>query len=57
MKRLLTLMLIMGAGSAMAHPGHLPDGTIHPAWHIENILLLLGIGFVVSLIAWVKKKT
>lgn len=48
MKRVITLILLLSAGSAFAHPGHggsgFLDGLAHPLLGLDHWLAMLGLG-------------
>ncbi|EKT4467099.1 HupE/UreJ family protein [Pseudomonas putida] len=53
MKKILTLVLLLVALPAVAHPGHdgnpLQDGLLHPLTGLDHLLMLLGTGVLAAL--------
>ncbi|MCK4833472.1 MAG: hypothetical protein KAT12_01805 [Gammaproteobacteria bacterium] len=47
MKKILLTALSLVSTSALAHTGHLPNGDIHGFLHVEHIITLVAIGFIV----------
>src|SRR5262245_16269732 len=47
----LTTLLIMFAGRAFAHPGHVESGFLHPLTGIDHLLAMVGAGVWASLLA------
>jgi hypothetical protein len=51
MNKLLLVTLALLSSSAVAHPGHLADDSVHGLLHIEHIILLVvaaGIVFTIN---------
>jgi urease accessory protein len=45
------LLLLVGAGSALAHPGHGGSGFLHPFTGLDHLLVMVGVGLWASLLA------
>jgi hypothetical protein len=48
--KLLPVMLSLASTSALAHPGHMPDETVHGLLHVEHIITLAAAGAIVYLV-------
>jgi len=48
--KLLPAILSLVSTSALAHPGHLPDETVHGLLHVEHIIALAVAGAIVYLV-------
>lgn len=55
-KRLLAILAAITSTSALAHPGHLPDESVHGFLHIEHIILLIAVGAVAITIIELRKR-
>lgn len=51
--RTLTLSLVLAAAAlpALAHPGHIDDGFLHPLTGLDHILAMVGVGLWAALLA------
>lgn len=47
--KLIPAILALSATSAIAHPGHLPNETVHGLLHIEHIIALAVAGVIAYL--------
>jgi urease accessory protein len=47
----LSLLLAIAAVPALAHPGHVDDGFLHPFTGLDHILAMLGVGLWATLLA------
>jgi urease accessory protein len=47
----LTVLALMAAGPALAHPGHDASGLLHPLTGLDHLLAMVGVGLWAALLA------
>lgn len=50
MKKILPCILALTTTSALAHPGHITDESLHGFLHVEHIIALAALGVIALII-------
>jgi len=50
MKKLLATIFLLSSTSALAHPGHLTNESVHSFLHTEHIIMLAALGIIAYVI-------
>lgn len=56
MKNILLVLFVFSSSTAMAHSGHVTDGSAHGLFHPEHVIVLFAIGIVIFMIKRMSRK-
>jgi len=56
MKKSLTTILLLASTSAVAHPGHLTNESVHSFLHTEHIVALAALGAIAFVVTLLRNK-